>query len=262
MCGDSTNEDDVLKLMNSKLADLVVTDPPYNVDYVGKTKEALKIKNDAMDSDSFFNFLNNAFKNIYKNIKDGGVFYIWYASREVVNFQTALENNNLMVKQELIWNKNSMVMGRQDYQWKHEPCLYGWKDGATHYFIDDRTQTTVIEDKGIELKKLKKEEMLKLLQDIYSDKISTTIINEDRPSVSDLHPTMKPIKLIARQIKNSSKENELILDLFGGSGSTLITCEQLNRKCYMMEYDPVYVDVIIQRWENFTGKKAVKIEGE
>ena len=167
-----------------------------------------------------------------------------------------------MVKQELIWNKNSLVMGRQDYQWKHEPCLYGWKEGASHYFIDDRTQTTVIEDKKPDIKKMKKEELVKLLEEIYRDKKSTTIINEDRPSVSDLHPTMKPVKLIARQVKNSSRIGENVLDLFGGSGTTLITCEQLNRKSYMMEYDPHYVDVIIQRWENFTGEKAVKIEGE
>ena len=159
----------------------------------------------------------------------------------------------------MIWNKNSMTFGRSDYQWKHEPLFYGWKDGAAHYFTDDRTQTTVIEDKGIDLKKLKKEEMLKLLQEIYSDKISTTIINENKPSSSEEHPTMKPIKLLARHIKNSSRINESVLDLFGGSGSTLIACEQLNRKCYTMELDPKYVDVIIKRWESLTGQQAVKI---
>lgn len=150
-----------------------------------------------------------------------------------------------------------MVMGRQDYQWKHEPCLYGWKENASHYFIDDRTQTTIFEDKTIDYKKMKKEELIKLLDEIFSDKKSTTIINEDRPSVSDLHPTMKPIKLFARQIKNSSRIEENILDLFGGSGTTIITCEQINRKAFVMEYDPKYVDVIIKRWEEFTGKKAV-----
>lgn len=165
----------------------------------------------------------------------------------------------MFVKEQLIWNKSSFTFGRADYHWKHEPCLYGWKDGASHYFTDDRTQSTIIEDKGIDLKKLKKEEMLKLLQDIYSDKVSTTIINEDKPSRCDLHPTMKPIKLFARLIKNSSRINESVLDLFGGSGSTLITCEQLNRKCYTMELDPKYVDVIINRWETFTGKKAIKL---
>jgi site-specific DNA-methyltransferase (adenine-specific) len=270
MCGDSTKEVDVAKLMNGELADLVLTDPPYNVEIVGgnhslspkerKQKGGLTIENDKMQSEEFYNFLLKAFKNIYIALKPGGAFYIWYASREVVNFSNALERNNLPVKQELIWNKNSLVMGRQDYQWKHEPCLYGWKEGAAHYFIDDRTQTTVIEDKKPDIRKLKKEEMIKLLEEIYSDKISTTIINEDRPSVSDLHPTMKPLKLMARQIKNSSRIEESVLDLFGGSGSTLIACEQLGRKCYMMEYDPKYVDVIIDRWEQFTGKKARKIQ--
>ena len=270
MCGDSTKAEDVIKLMDGKEADLVVTDPPYNVGIVGgshaippderKKQGKLTIENDTMNAQDFYEFLDDAFKNMYDSLKYGGVFYVWYASREVVNFTNALENNNLSVKQQLIWNKSSLVMGRQDYQWKHEPCIYGWKEGATHYFIDDRKQTTVIEDKKPDIKKMKKDEMQKLLEEIYSDKISTTVINEDRPAVSDLHPTMKPIKLLARQIKNSSRINELVLDLFGGSGSTLITCEQLDRTCYMMEYDPHYVDVIIERWENLTGKKAELIK--
>ena len=163
----------------------------------------------------------------------------------------------MRVRQCLIWVKNSMVMGRQDYQWKHEPCLYGWKDGAAHYFVDDRTQTTVIEDKGIDLKKLKKEEMLALLQEIYSEKVSTTVIHEDKPLRNDEHPTMKPIKLLARQVRNSSRPGELVLDLFGGSGSTLITCEQLGRICYTMELDERYCDVIVKRYLKFTGKNDV-----
>lgn len=137
--------------------------------------------------------------------------------------------------------------------------MYGWKDGAPHYFVDDRTQSTVIEDAKPEIKKMKKSELIELLQKIYGDKVSTTVLNEDKPAVNDMHPTMKPVKLIARQIKNSSKQKENVLDLFGGSGSTLMACEQLNRKCYMMELDPKYCDVIIKRWETFTGKKAVKI---
>jgi DNA modification methylase len=257
MCGDSTSEQDVAKLMDGELADLVVTDPPYNVAI--ENSQGMTIKNDNMEKSQFLEFLTKAFNCLNISLKKGGAFYVWFASREHINFETALNKNGLEVRQELIWNKNSLILGRQDYQWKHEPCLYGWKEGDSHYFIDDRKQTTVIEDKKPDIKKMKKEEMKKLLEEIYSDKTSTTIINEDKPSVNDLHPTMKPIKLIARQVKNSSRIGEKVLDLFGGSGSTIITCEQLNRKCYTMEYDPHYVDVIIERWENFTGEKAVKI---
>lgn len=259
MCGDSTNEDDVEKLMHGAKADLVVTDPPYNVNI--SNSQGMTIENDNMENEQFLDFLTKAFKCMNNSLKEGGAFYIWFASREHINFERALNNNDLIVRQELIWNKSSLVLSRQDYQWKHEPCLYGWKDGAGHYFIDDRKQTTVIEDKKPDIKKMKKEEMQALLEEIYSDKISTTIINEDRPSVNDLHPTMKPVKLMARLIKNSSKMGESVLDLFGGSGSTLMTCEQLGRKCYTMEFDPIYVDVIINRWETFTGEKAKKING-
>lgn len=188
----------------------------------------------------------------------GGAFYVFHADREGLNFRKALKDVGLQVRQTLIWVKNTLVPGRQDYQWKHEPCLYGWKDGAGHYFIDDRTETTVIEDK-IDLKKLKKEEMLKLLEEIYSDKVSTTIIHEDKPLRNDLHPTMKPIKLCAKLIKNSSKPKQIIFDGFGGSGSTMIACEQTDRICYSMELDPKYIDVQIKRWEDFTGKKAIKL---
>ena len=259
MCGDSTSEEDVAKLMNGEIADLVVTDPPYNVAI--ENSQGMTIKNDNMEKSQFLEFLTKAFNCLNISLKKGGAFYVWFASREHINFETALNKNGLEVRQELIWNKNSLILGRQDYQWKHEPCLYGWKDGDSHYFIDDRKQTTIIEDKKPDIKKMKKEEMKKLLEEIYSDKTSTTIINEDKPSVNDLHPTMKPIQLIARQVKNSSKVGEKVLDLFGGSGSTIITCEQLNRKCYTMEYDPKYVDVIIKRWEQFTGKKAELLNG-
>lgn len=254
LCGDSTDKEAVEELMNNKEADMVLTDPPYNVDI--ENSQGMKIKNDNMDNKTFREFLIKAFKNISEALKAGGAFYIWFASREHINFEKALNENKLKVRQELIWNKNMFVLGSQDYQWKHEPCLYGWKDGAAHYFIDDRTQSTVIEDKHQDFRKLKKEELINILEDIYADKTSTTIIEENRPTISDLHPTMKPIKLLSRLIKNSSRINESVLDLFGGSGSTLIACEQLNRICYMMELDPKYCDVIIKRWETLTGKKA------
>lgn len=256
MCGDSTKAADIIMLMDGQEADLLLTDPPYNVDVENSSN--MKIMNDNMESSRFRNFLMDAFRATDKGLKPGAAYYIWHADNEGYNFRAACENVGWKVRQCLIWNKNSFNMGRQDYQWKHEPCLYGWKDGAPHYFVDDRTQATVIEDK-INLKKLKKEELLQMLQDIFGDKISTTVINEDKPSVNSEHPTMKPIKLLSRQIKNSSRQNDIVLDVFGGSGSTMIACEQLNRTCYMMELDPRYCDVIINRWEQFTGQKAVKI---
>ena len=267
MCGDSTNEEDVAKLMDGVKADMVMTDPPYNVDYSSKN-EMLNfsdkgshiqkpIENDKIDN--FEKFIYDAYKNMANNTKEGGAFYIWHSEKEDIAFKEQLIKAGVYIHQTLIWVKNNFVLGRMDYQPKHEPCLYGWKEGAGHYFVDDRSQSSVIEDEKPDIKKMKKEELIKLLEEIYSDKISTTVIKENKPQVSDLHPTMKPIKLLAKLIKNSSKKEEVVLDLFGGSGSTLITCEQLGRINYTMEYDPHYIDVIIQRWENFTGKKAIKL---
>jgi len=257
MCGDSTNPEDVKKLMAEEAADMVMTDPPYNVAI--SNSKGMKIENDDMDNEDFKEFLLKAFENLEASLKEGGAFYVWYASRNHIPFEAALKEHGLTVRQQLIWNKSSFVFGRQDYHWKHEPCLYGWKEGASHYFVDDRTQSTIIEDKNIDLKKLKKEELLKLLEEIYSDKVSTTVIDEDKVIVNSLHPTMKPIRLIARLIKNSSRPGELVLDLFGGSGSTLIACEQIDRRCKIVEYDPKYASVIIDRWEQFTGKKAERL---
>ena len=246
--------------------DLVVTDPPYNVDY-GTKAEAInkygykfsdrKIMNDYMPSVQFIQFLDNAFRNMAAHLKEGGAFYIWHASSTVYEFEEALRLNSLKVRQQLIWVKNALVLGRQDYQWRHEPCLYGWKDGAAHYFVNCRTKTTVKEEQDIE--SMKKDQLIDLLKTIYEE-TKQSIIYENKPSRSEEHPTMKPIKLIAQLIANSSKEGESVLDLFGGSGTTLIASEQLGRKCYMMEYDPKFVDVIIDRWEKFTGQKAVLIE--
>ena len=227
MCGDSTRHEDVEKLMDGNLADMVVTDPPYNVAYEGKTEDALKIENDSMSSDDFLNFLNSAFSCMYNALKEGGAFYVWFASREHINFETALKMNDLKVREELIWVKNSMTLGRQDYQWRHEPCLYGWKEGASHNWYNDRSQTTVLEF--------------------------------NKPNRNDIHPTMKPVDLFAYQIKNSSKQGDLVLDLFGGSGTTLIACEQIGRKANIMEFDEKYATAIIDRWEKLTGQKAEKI---
>lgn len=257
LCGDSTSEEDVYRLMGGEVADLVQTDPPYNVDV--SNSDGLTIENDNMSELEFVNFIEAAFYNMSNYLKEGGAFYVWHATKSVVAFKTALENNSLEVKQELIWNKSQLVMGRQDYQWKHEPCFYGWKSGASHYFANDRKQTTVFDEKPIKLDSVTREDAIKILKKMFYTKEGTTVLDFDKPKHNDLHPTMKPLDLIGYQIKNSSRKDEIVLDLFGGSGTTLMACEQLGRKCRMMEYDPHYVDVIIARWEKMTGKKAVKI---
>lgn len=228
MCGDSTDKITIEKLLEGNFGkiDIVLTDPPYNVAYKGKTKDELEIENDAMEQEEFEGFLSSSFEIINETLKKGGAFYIWHASRSQREFENALNNVGLQVRQQLIWVKNSMVLGRQDYQWRHEPCFYGWKEG-THDWYSDRKQTTVLEF--------------------------------DRPTANKEHPTMKPISLMAYQIKNSTKKGDIVFDGFGGSGSTLIACEQTGRKCYTCEIDPKYCDVIIKRWENLTGKKAVKL---
>ena len=229
MCGDSTKQDDVNKLMGETKVDLFITDPPYNVDYTGKTADALTIENDKMEDSDFRTFLKDAFSTANEVMKGGAVFYIWHADSEGYNFRGACHDIGWTVRQCLIWNKNSMVMGRQDYHWKHEPCLYGWKDGAGHLWASDRKQTT--------------------------------ILNFDRPTVNKEHPTMKPVRLFDYQIQNNTKKEDVVLDLFGGSGTTLIACEQNGRKSYTMELDPKYVDVIINRWEELTGLEAELVEG-
>ena len=237
MCGDSTKPEDVKKLMNGVQADLLITDPPYNVDYsskdygrteISKTRKNDDITNDKMENEQFMQFLVQAFRNASINMKLGASFYIWFSDLATVQFNEAAKESGLNVKETLIWVKNNFVLGRQDYQHKHEPCLYGWVDGGSHSW--------------------------------YSDRKQTTILNFDKPQRSDLHPTMKPIPLFDYQIKNSSKSGDIVLDLFGGSGTTLMACEQDGRNAYLMEFDPRYVDVIIDRWEKFTGKTAKLIQ--
>lgn len=238
MCGDSTNSESVKKLLGGVQADLLLTDPPYNVDYSSKdygrdksskTRKNNQIANDKMTPDEFYKFLFSVFSNAKDNLKSGASFYIWFSDLATVEFNNAANNSGLMVKETLIWEKNNFVLGRQDYQHKHEPCLYGWVKGGSHSW--------------------------------YSDRKQTTILNFDKPLRSDLHPTMKPIALFDYQIKNSTKSGDVVLDLFGGSGTTVMACEQNGRNACVMEYDPKYVDVIIKRWEDFTGKKAKLIEG-
>lgn len=258
MCGDSTKPEDMAALMDGDIADLWLTDPPYNVDYESGNKK--KILNDHMDSTLFREFLAKAFATASNFLKSGGAFYIWYATREHVNFELALQDNGLRVRQGLVWNKNAIVLGRQDYQWKHEPCMYGWKDGAAHYFCSRRDYATVIPDfDELDFDKMKKEQMRQLLEEVFSQSL-TTVIDEKKPAKNEDHPTMKPVRLFAFQIRNSTKDGEIVLDTFGGSGTTIIAAEQIGRKARVMELDPHYCDVIIRRYEKFTGNSAKLIK--
>lgn len=258
MCGDSTSAGDMKELVDGEKIDLYVTDPPYNVAYEGKTEEAMTIQNDSMDDASFRQFLRDAFSVADQHLKPGGAFYIWHADSEGLNFRAAVKETGWLLKQNLIWVKNSIVLGRQDYQWKHEPCLYGWKDGASHYFVDNRALSTVIEEDEDNLKEMTKGELISYIKTMQENS-PTSIFYEDKPVRSDIHPTMKPLKLIARCVLNSSKKGERVLDSFNGGGSTLMVCEKTERIYYGMELDPVYVERTIKRWEEETGLKAKKI---
>ena len=248
MCGDSTSKDDVSELIDGNVMDMCFTDPPYNVNY--ESANTGKIINDNMSDNEFLTFLIAAFKMIVFSLKPGGAFYICHADSEGLNFRKAVKSVGLLMKQCIIWVKNSFVLGRQDYHWQHEPILYGWKDGAAHYFTDDRTKSTVIDDwKDTDFSKMKKFELIEFLNKLKTEQnVSTSIIREDKPKRNPDHPTMKPIRLCARCIQNSCRRNEKVIDLFGGSGSTLIACEQINRSAYLMELDPKFCDVIVRRY--------------
>lgn len=225
MCGDCTIIDNAQLLMRGGLADMLVTDPPYNVAYEGKTSDALTIENDSMADGDFRQFLRDCYATADSVMRPGAAFYIWHADSEVFNFRAAVSDVGWKIRQCLVWAKNVMVLGRQDYQWRHEPCLYGWKDGAAHTWNSDRKQTTLLE---------------------FS-----------RPQRNGEHPTMKPVDMIQYLVENSSLPGQIVLDLFGGSGTTLIACEKTGRESRLMELDPKYCDVIVRRWQQFTGKTAV-----
>lgn len=229
LCGDSTQTDTFEKLMQGELADMVVTDPPYNVAYEGKTKDALTIENDSMGDDDFYKFLYDFYSALTTAVKKGGSIYVWHAPSEVINFGKAMVDAGWLLKQQLIWVKNTMVMGRQDYQWKHEPCLYGWLAGDSHKWYSDRKQTTVI--------------------------------NFDRPNRNGEHPTMKPIGLFGYQISNSSKIGDIVIDAFGGSGTAMVACEQMKRKARVIEFDPKYCDVIVKRMITLDPNLTIKLNG-
>ena len=271
MCGDSTKKADVHKLLGEERLDLVITDPPYNVNYEEKAAAlneyrpnnngAMKIENDLMDRGSFYSFLLTAFQNMEQYMRDGAAVYIFHADSEGLTFRQAFDDAGLRLSEVLIWEKNNFVLGRQDYQWRHEPILYGWKEGAGHYFVNDRTQDTVILEDDVDFDSMKKPELVAYIKDMihkYADQ--TTVIFEKKPMSSNLHPTMKPLELIAKFMKNSSKRGWNVGDFFGGSGSTLMAAEQLGRNAFLMEYDEHYASVIVKRWEEFTGRKAVRIE--
>lgn len=213
MCGDSTKAEDVEKLLDGNKVDMTFTDPPYNVDYEGS---AGKIKNDKMENDSFYLFLLDAFTNMFEASKEGAPIYVCHADTEGLNFRSAFRNAGFKLAECLIWVKNALVLGRQDYHWRHEPILYGWKEGAAHFFVNDRTQDTIWE--------------------------------YNKPKRNDVHPTMKPLELVGKAISNSSKPRDKVLDLFGGSGSTMMASEQLGRKSFLMELDEKFVDVIVKRY--------------
>ena len=225
MCGDSTSIDALEQLCGGQLVDMWLTDPPYNVAYEGKTKDALTIKNDSMADDQFRQFLRDSYVAADAVMKPGAVFYIWHADSEGYNFRGAAQDAGWKVRQCLIWKKSSLVMGRQDYHWKHEPCLYGWKDGAGHLWAADRKQTTILEF--------------------------------DKPSRNGEHPTMKPVALFEYQMLNNTKGGDIVLDSFGGSGTTLLAAEKNGRYARLMELDGRYVDVIVKRYCEFTGKNAI-----
>ncbi len=214
LCGDSTKPEDVDFLMAGVRANLVVTDPPYNVAY--ESADGKKIQNDSMADGKFYEFLLAAFKNMAAHMAEGGSAYIFHADTEGLNFRRAFKDAGFHISGVCIWVKNSLVLGRSPYQWQHEPVLYGWLPNGSHKWFADRKQST--------------------------------IWNFDKPKRSKDHPTMKPIPLIAYPIKNSSAPNGVVLDLFGGSGSTLIACDQTDRICYTMELDPRYASVIVERY--------------
>jgi len=228
MCGDSVVLTDVERLMAGAKADLVFTDPPYNVDYTGYTKEKLKIQSDKMTTEEFVAFLQGTFASYRVIIKPGASMYVCHPSSFQREFQNALESAGFSVRAQVIWAKNTFAWGFGRYKFQHEPIFYCHVEGESDAWYGDKTQSTLWQEK--------------------------------KPAANRLHPTMKPVELIERALRNSSKAGDRVVDLFGGSGSTMIACEKTGRDCSLMEMDPKYVDVIVKRWQDFTGRKAVHQE--
>jgi len=249
ICGDSTDADTYKALLGNDKADLVVTDPPYNVAYEGGTADKLTIENDNMSAEQFAKFLNGFFKATAANMHDGAPIYCFHGESAGADFRQQLTEAGLLLKQVLIWVKDRFVLGRQDYNWQHEPILYGWKPGAAHRWYGDFNKSTVLDD-DLDPATLKKDELVHLLTEI---RMMSTVIREDRPQRNAEHPTMKPVRLVARLMTNSSKPRDIVLDPFGGSGTTLMAAQQLNRRARIIELDPRYCDVICNRYQGATG---------
>lgn len=264
LCGDCTQNEDVSKVLDGQIADIMVTDPPYNVDYgsavkgkhESQTRQGSLIANDNLSDDEFYQFLLAFYKAAEKGLKKGAAVYVFHSTKETVNYTKAMENAGLKCAQTLVWYKNHFTLGRQDYQWIHEPILYGWKEGAGHYFIDDRSLPTVNEELRLNLRKMSKVELVELVEKILD--LPSTVIKDNKPSKSPDHPTMKPITLCAKLIYNSSHEGDTVYEPFGGSGSTLIASEQLNRKCCAIELEPKYCDVIVRRYKELCPEVEIK----
>jgi len=259
MCGDSTNDEHVARLMNDKIANVIWTDPPYGVSYKGTNnpngKEWEVIKNDDLRGDELYNFLKKIFEVYSKYSAEKVAMYVCYASNNHQHFEKAINNAGFRVKQQIIWHKH-MVLGHSDYHWAHEPILYCCKEKTNCDWFGTRTEKTVLDMTEKELNELKKEQLVEIIEKIRTN---STLQTFKKDNASDyIHPTQKPIELPFRMIINSSLESMNVLDLFGGSGSTLMACEQAKRNCFSMELDEKYCQNIINRWEKYTGLKALK----
>lgn len=255
LCGDSTKKTDMKTLMGKDSASAIFTDPPYNVAYVGGTADRLTIDNDDMSQEDFAKFLRAAYDRMFEVAKPGAPVYVCHPDAGASTFRDAFLDAGFLLKQCLIWVKNAFVLGRQDYNWQHEPILYGWKPGAAHPWFGTFNRSTVLDDET-PLADMKKADLVQMLE---AAREQSTVIREDRPHRSAEHPTMKPVRLVARALQNSTRAQDSVLDPFGGSGSTLIAAEQMGRRSFTMELDPRYCDVIVERWERLTGHKATLV---
>lgn len=266
VCGSSLDMATLDALTQGVKADMVWTDPPYNVDYQGT---AGKIQNDSMGDSEFLDFLTQAMENCFDAVKEGGAIYVAHSDTEGFNFRSAFLSAGFKLSGCLIWAKDSLVLGRSDYQWQHEPVLYGWRPGAAHTWNGDRKQTTILDaeatpfvanDDGSVTVKIAGQSYIVSGENMMIQEVKGSLIVCDKPARSPDHPTTKPVKLVAEMIENSTVLGEVVLDVFGGSGSTLIACEQIGRAARLSELEPKFCDVIVKRWQEFTGGTAT-LEG-